>query len=75
MTDIFLDLVVTLGCAILFGLICIVLAITWSCIQIIVKNAKEVVKPCSPAKTVQTEKSDAILDVKNTEERNKNTKN
>lgn len=40
MGNIFLDLIIALGCAILFGLICIALAITWWAVKIIAQAAK-----------------------------------
>jgi hypothetical protein len=71
--NLFVDLLVLLGCAIVFGLICIVLAITWSSIKIVAKAAKEVCPKCSPVKTVKTDTSDATQPVKNTDEKKPNT--
>ena len=73
MANILLDLITALGCAIIFGLICIVLAFTWWCIKIIGQIAKEANVKCSPVKTVQIEKSDATHAATSTDEKKPST--
>lgn len=67
-SQLFLDLLVLLGCAIIFGLICLVFAITWYAIKAVIKTAKEVGDKCSPVKTAQTDTSAAMQNAKNTNE-------
>lgn len=72
-TNIFLDLLVTLGCTIILGLICIVLAFTWWVVKFIAYTAKEAWKECSVAKTVPNDMSDVTLTVKNINEKKPST--
>lgn len=72
-TNLLWDLIIILGCTVIFGLICIVLAFTWWVVKIIAASAKEAWKECSPAKTVPTEKLDVTLTAKSTNEKKPNT--
>ena len=73
MTNLFLDLAVALGCAVIFGLICIVFAFTWWVIRILCQTGKEVSKGCSPAKDVPIDMSAVTNYAKNTDENEPST--
>lgn len=72
LTNTLWNLIIMLGCAIVFGLICFVLAVTWSAIKIMAQTTKEVKSKCSPVKTAETDMSDAIQSVKSTNENEQN---
>ena len=73
MTNILWEMIIILACAVVFGLICTVLAMTWWVVKFIGACAKEAWKECSAVKTVPTESSDVTQNVKNTSESEKNT--
>lgn len=73
MTNILLDLIIILGCAIVFGLICVVLAFTWFTIKSMGHIVKEVRGECTPAKTAPIDMSDVTQSATNTNEHEKNT--
>jgi hypothetical protein len=68
MTNILWEMIILLACAVVFGLICTVLALTWWCVKFIGACAKEAWKECSVVKDAPTENSDVTLHVKNTNE-------
>jgi hypothetical protein len=73
LTDILLDLVILLGCAIVFGLIVIVWTLTLWIVKYIGMAAKEAWKGCSPAKDATNENSDVTLPAKSINESEQST--
>lgn len=73
MTNILFNMIIILGCAIIFALISIILAFTYYSVKSIALIAKEARKECSAAKDVPIDMSAVTNYAKNTDEKKPST--